>query len=399
MKILLISDASLCVDRGGISQTLYNLFSFANDIVCVTPNTEFSNNPPTEPFSSCYITYKFEIINFPNNRLSKFVKPFANWFNYSFNNVFRNFKKIRRQIAAYNPDVVICCPHTPAGLLVNNKLLKGINVKIIPYLMDYWMSASNLKWIGGSVQKSTAVLLSNNESWLMISKNLSSMLEERYQIRPKNLLEIHNPVDISNAQYIEPVIKPNEYTVAYAGALWAMNLDSLIVVANSISKLNNKFAVKFVVYTSKEFWEWRKPELEPLGVIFGGSILYKNIHSKLQQADALLLTTSFLKQYYTISKGSLQTKVTDYLKAKRLIISCGPDYSANHIFLKKHNCGVCIETNNVDDVTKSLNEILNNLHKYQNLVSNGWDLLNNEFTFQKVHKKLIDFISDPVSNN
>jgi glycosyltransferase involved in cell wall biosynthesis len=325
---------------------------------------------------------------------------FVNWFNFSFNNLFRNFKKIRQQIAAYDPDVVICCPNTPLGLLVNNKLVKGINTKkIIPYLMDFWMSGSELKWMGGNVQKSTAAFLSHNESWLMISDNLSAMLEERYQITPKKMLAIHNPVDISDALYIEPVINQNDYTIAYAGALWAMNLDSLIVVANSISKLKNKLAVKFVVYTSKEFWEWRKPRLEPFGVIYGGSIPYKNIHAKLQQADALLLTTSFLKQYYTIARGSLQTKVTDYLKAKRLIISCGPDYSANNIFLKKHNCGICIETNNVDDVTKRLNEILINIHNHQNLISNGWNLLNNEFTFQKVHKKLIDFISDTASNN
>ena len=402
MKILLISDACLCVDRGGISQTLYNVFSFssANDILCVTPNKEFIKSPPTEPFSSCYITYKFEVINFPNNRLSKFVMPSINWFNYSFNNILRSFKKIRRQIADFNPDVVVCCPNTPLGLLVNNKLIKDIDPKkIIPYLMDYWMYNSELKWIGGNVQKSTAALLSHNRSWLMISENLSSMLEEKYQITPKRLLEIHNPVYISDALDVEPIIKRDEYTIAYAGALWGMNLDPLTVIANSISKLDNKVAVKLVVYTSNEFWEWRKAQLEPLGVIYGGSIPYKDIHNKLQQANALLLTTSFFKQYYTISRGSLRTKVTDYLKARRLIISCGPDYSANNIFLKKHNCGICIETNNVDDVAKRLNEILNNRQKHQNLILNGWNLLNSEFTFEKVHKKLIDFISDHTSNN
>jgi glycosyltransferase involved in cell wall biosynthesis len=401
MKILLISDETMCADAGGISQTLYNLFSFSHvdEILCITSKEKFITNPPTKPFSSCYITYQFDIITIPKNRIGKFLSPFINWFNFSFNNLFRQFKSIQKQIIKFDPDVIISCPNGEMGIFMNNKLLNGLpQKKVIPYFMDAWMCDSKLKWIGGNVQKSVSELLSHNESWLMISKSLSTILEERYKITPNALLEVHNPVDISNTSYIEPTVKADEITLAYAGALWPMHFDSLKVIAVSIGQVTVSKKIKFVVYTAKGFWDWRKSELEPLGVTYGGSIPYKDIHGKLQQANALILGSSFLKQYYSVSKGSIQTKVTDYLKAKRLIISCGPDYSANHVFLKKHNCGILIETNNIDAAAAVLNKVLENIEDYQELITNGWKLLNEEFTFPKVHNKLIDFLARSIHN-
>ena len=102
-------------------------------------------------------------------------------------------------------------------------------------------------------------------------------------------------------------------------------------------------------------------------------------------------------EYYSHSKGSIQTKITDYLKAQRLIVSCGPDYSVNHDFLKRNNCGICIESNDVNFVTEKLNDVLDNIENNQKFVVNGWAILENEFTFPKVHQKLIDFLSQSLN--
>ncbi|MGA7903315.1 MAG: hypothetical protein WCA06_11845, partial [Terrimicrobiaceae bacterium] len=172
---------------------------------------------------------------------------------------------------------------------------------------------------------------------------------------------------------------------------------ALYTIATAAHHISDHQNVKLIVYTSADFWNWRKAELEPLGVTYGGDIPYKAIHQKLSQADALILSSSFTKEWITHSKGSVQTKITDYLKARRLIISCGPDYSANHNFLKKHNCGVCIETNDNEIVSARLNQILDNIEDYQIMVNNGWEVLQNEFTFAKVHQKLQDFLSQSVN--
>ena len=398
---MLLSDATLCANCGGISQTLYNIFSFADpkNILCVSSDKEFKAFAPSERFLSRYITYKFEIIEPPKNRLGQLITPFAEWFNYSFNNIFGRYAKIKSEIKAFDPDVIIACPNGPVGVFMPFKLLEGINIKkVIPYFMDDWMFQTKLKWIGGNIQNKVKALLTANPSWIMISKELSKILEQRYDVIPRRLLELHNPVDLSNAPHVLPFVKKDTYTLAYAGALWPMHYDSFKIVAQGVKQLRAKRNVKLILYSPAGFWVNYKDELELLDVSYGGNIPYSQIHEKLARADALILVSSFLREFYSHSKGSLQTKMTDYLKAKRLIISCGPEYSANHNFIKKHQCGVCIETNDVDEVAAQLHEILNNIEANQQLVSNGWDVLINEFTFEKVHKKLKDFIAESVEN-
>lgn len=394
MKILLLSDATMCENAGGISQTLYNLFLFTNgkNLMCISSKKLYKSSPPTEPFSNCYITYSFEIIKIPNNRFTKYFTSFADWFNFSFNSHFRAFRSLKGQIKSFNPDIVVSCPNGPVGLFMHHKLTKGLNAKVFPYFMDDWMYHVSFKWLGGDINQMVKKILTNNRSWLMISKNLSEILQERYSLKPDRVLEIHNPVNLTNAPHAVSVQKKKEYTIAYAGSLWSMHYDALYILAKSVKKLNNRRKINFIVYTSEDFWKWRKSDFEPLGVIYGGNIPYNNIHQKLTEADALLVVSSFLKELYTISKGSLQTKITDYLKAKRLIISCGPSYSANNIFLKENNCGICIESNNEDEIIEQLDFIFNNIIENEKYVVNGWEKLQN-YTTEVVHYYLQNFIS------
>lgn len=400
MKILLLSDSTMCADAGGLSQTLYNIFSFSSteNILCITSESAFKGLPSTSHFYNRYLTYRFEIIPVPRNRLARFIMPVADWFNYHYNHYFGNFSRLKKRILDFKPDAVVSCSNGPVGLFMHHKLLDGLNIKkVFPFFMDDWMNQSRWKFLDKWIFNWMKKILSQNPSWLMISEDLANIFSERYGVRPKRLLEIHNPVDLFNAPDAEPVHKKAEYTLAYAGSLWQMHFDSFYAVAKAMHYLNSKKKVNLVVYTSADFWNWRKTDLEPLGVIYGGNIPYKDIHQKLAQADALILSSSFTQEWITHSKGSLQTKVTDYLKSQRLIISCGPSYSANHNFLKKHACGVCIETEDSDAVSTHLENILDNIEDYQYMVNNGWEVLQKDFTFIKVHKKLTDFLSEPVN--
>ena len=396
MRLLLLSDATMNANAGGLSQTLYNIFLFVSpkDLLCITPKKSFVSSPPSEPFVNCYLTYRFEIISIPNNRIAKYVSPFINWFNFSYNNKMRSFDKIRKQIKDFNADVVVSCSNGNIGLLMHFKLLKGVAVReVFPYFMDDWMYQSDQKWSGGSTHVFVKRLLSENPSWLMISDELASILSERYNVTAERVLQIHNPVNLSNAPEVEPLKRhKNHYTIAYAGSLWPMHYDSFSLVAEAISELKSTHSITLIIYTAESFWKWHKNELENFDVVYGGSIPYNQIHQKLAKADALLLCSSFRKEWYTHSKGSIQTKITDYLMSKRLIISCGPDYSANHNFLKKYHCGVCMESYSLEDIKTVLLSTLKDLAGLQYNVENGWQLLEQKFSYANVHKMVSEFI-------
>ncbi|MFT3825790.1 MAG: hypothetical protein QM731_17855 [Chitinophagaceae bacterium] len=396
MRILLLSDAPMALQAGGIGQTLYNIFSFVPPahFMAIAPVEELLTYPPSEPYKDRYVSYKSRYLDVPRNRVGKFLTPFVNWINLSVAQL-RMHKKIRKAIEQFAPDIIISCPNSVIGVLMHQKLLseKEVKIPIVPYFMDDWMYNRKDKWIGANLQRSVGRMLRDNKNWMMISKELDELLRERYDLQPSSVLYIRNPVDISNAPEDTIYTKGSSFEIAYAGALWEMHYDSFYAVAKAVRLLQDSgIAVKLVLYSAENFWSWRKSELEILGVEYRGHIQYSDVHKTLHKADALLLTSSFSTTVYTHSKASLQTKITDYCKAKRLIVSCGPDYSANHKFLKQHECGVCIETNDPAGIAKELEVVISDIEKYQQLVVNGWNVLKSDFSKDIIHRRTQDFL-------
>jgi len=395
VKILVLSDASINANTGGFSQTLYNIFSFIEpeNFLLITSSSAYKEALPSAPFTSRTVVYKFEIIKPKRNRIGIYINRYIDAFNFNINYRFRSFKKIKKAIHQFNPDVIITAPNGQVGLFMHNALKPLFeNKKVYPYFMDDWLHKPRMKWIGGSIHALAKKILNENKAWMMVSKNLADVFIERYKVKPERILEIHNPVKFSGNEQIIPLEKKQHYTFAYAGALWQMHFDAFTAVAKAIKMLQAERDISLIVYTQESQWEWRKKEMELLPVIYGGNIPYSDIHEKLSAADFLIITSSFHKEYYTHSKASVQTKLTDYLKAGRLIISCGPPYSVNHEFLKKYDCGICIETTDENKIAANLNTILENPFGYNQYILNGIKVLKEEFTLETVQKRLQKFL-------
>lgn len=395
MKILLFGDAPMAQNEGGINQTLYNLFCFIKpeDFLGITEVdlNKLKKIGSTEPYTSRYRSYRLNFINIRSNKFTKYLSPLIDRFNlfiYKHN----SYQKLKTEIHQFNPDVIISCPNTSAGVLMHDKLLnnKAFEGKTIPYFMDDWMYKNRDDRSGNLVNSIIKSILQKNKHWMMISEELGKILAERYQAKAEKILYIRNPVSLSDAPADDNYKKNDPFTIAYAGALWPMHFDSFYAVAKAISSLTN---IQLKLYTQQGQWSWRKPELEPLGVIYGGHLPYNQIHQALNQADALLITASFDQENYTHTAASLQTKITDYCKSKRLIISCAPSYSANNNFLKKNLCGVCVESLEKKQIVAQLLAIQSNIYSYQHLVKNAWDTLK-DFSQEKVHQKIKDFLHE-----
>ncbi len=400
MKILLLSEAPMNIDSGGIGQTLYNLLSFTEgkDLLCISPKKELERFPPSEPFKACYKDYVFEWIEMPPNRLTAKFYKLVRWINYSIN-VFRSFKTLKTTIQQFSPDVVISCPNGAIGVFMHKKLLSSMDVPVIPYFMDDWMYTERQRWLGGNLHQQIKELLASNHRWMVIGNELADVFIERYKVQPEIILPVHNPVSLNNAPAERIPEQAGKITLAYAGALWPMHFDALLIVAKAVRKLQLNQNIELVVYTRQNFWDWRKGQLEPLGVSYGGSIPYEEIHSQLAKADGLVLVSSFSEKLYTHAKASVQTKITDYLKSRQLVISCGPDYSANHTFLRKYDCGACIESMDDSVVADGIREVTENLSSYRYMVDNGWKILQEEFSFETIHSELKEFLSDSKGKN
>ncbi|WP_299291081.1 hypothetical protein [uncultured Mucilaginibacter sp.] len=401
MKVLLFGDAPMALNEGGINQTLYNLFCFIKpeDFLGITEvdQKNLKSLGSTEPYTKRYKSYKLNLINFRLNRYMQFLAPLINQINFIlFKN--NNYSKLKQEIIAFAPDVVISCSNTATGILMHNKLLnhKNITCPVVPYFMDDWMYKTKNDPIGNLVNNIIKDMLQEHHKWMMIGKELGKLLAERYEAKPEKILYARNPVNLQDAPPDQPYIQNKPFKIAYAGALWPMHFDSFYAFAKAVKNISLQFPVQLLLYTQESQWQWRRNELEPLGVVYGGHLPYKEIHQQLNKADALLITASFNQENYTHTKASLQTKITDYCKAKRLIISCAPSYAANNQFLKENNCGVCIESKDEKVIANELLTIMQNMDVYQKYVSNAWNTLHN-FSQETVHKKIKNFLEEVIN--
>lgn len=400
MKILLFGDAPMALNEGGINQTLYNLFSFIEpeNFLGVTEVDQKSLKKlgSTDPYTNRYKSYKLNYIDLKLNRLTRLLLPVIDRINFF---IFKKnkYKRLKYEINQFAPDIIILCSNTASGILMHDKLFdsKSIKIPIVPYFMDDWMYKIKLDYLGKTVHKLIGKILKANKNWMMIGEELGNILSKRYNAKPYEVLYIRNPVDLSDAPKNTIYHKNNPFTIAYAGALWPMHFDSFIVFAKAVKLIASTQNIQLVLYTQQSQWDWRKNNLEPLGVIYGGHLPYNQIHNKLNQADALLVTASFNKENYTHSKASLQTKITDYCKSKRLIISCAPSYAANNKFLKDNNCGVCIETNDPIVIGKNILNIIETMNDYQKYVTNAWDSLRS-FSKETVHENIQSFLKSTI---
>jgi len=395
LKIVLFGDAPMAINEGGVCQTLYNLFDFIEpeNFLGITAVSEAELIKIGPKYQSRYLRYQYRWIVIPfNNRFTKYFVPLVEWINFSICQL-QGYKKIKKKIIEFDPDIIIACSNSSIGIAVHAKLLNGkFKGRVIPYFMDDWMCNVKTTWLGGSLQGAIKQMLTESNYWMMIGKELSEILQERYNVVPRDALYVRNPVDITTTPPNVVLKKDDVFTIAYAGALWPMHYDSFYAFAKAVQILSASHKIQLKVFSPIRFWEWRKSELEPLGVIFGGHLDYAEVHTALNKANALLLTSSFEQEFYTHSRASIQTKITDYCLSKRLIISCGPDYSANHNFIKKYNCGVCIETIGSNEIAVKLADIVENIDQYQEYVDNGWNILE-LFSKPVIHQKIEDFLN------
>ncbi|RYE16313.1 MAG: hypothetical protein EOP42_34155, partial [Sphingobacteriaceae bacterium] len=317
MKVLLFGDAPMALNEGGINQTLYNLFSFIDpqDFMGITEVDQktLQKLGSAEPYTNRYKSYKLNLINIPVNRFTKFITPAIDRINFY---IFQknSYRKLKQEITLFAPDVIISCSNTSSGILMHDKLLdkNSISAPIIPYFMDDWMYKNKEDKVGKLMHNIIQNMLQKNKYWMMIGEELGNLLAKRYQAKPDKILYIRNPVDLSDAPKDSFATAHKPFRFAYAGALWPMHFDSFLAFAKALQLLPTKQKAQLIIYTQEGQWSWRKLELERLNVIYGGHLPYNQIHTKLNEADALLITASFSQENYTHSTGSLQTKITDY---------------------------------------------------------------------------------------
>jgi len=138
-----------------------------------------------------------------------------------------------------------------------------------------------------------------------------------------------------------------------------MHADALIAVAKAIHLLHQqgKKAYQLQLYVNPAHWTQYQNQLTGPGVSFMGWKPYKELQQYLQQGWLLLCTASFEEAHQSFSRSSVQTKLTDYMAARKPLLFVGPPESASGRFVENWDCGFTISTSNPADIAERLQAI------------------------------------------
>jgi glycosyltransferase involved in cell wall biosynthesis len=398
-KLLLVSEVSLNQEGTGINRTLVNLLEDypADRLMLYAPDQSLRRDPTIERFHKNVVAFPEQFLSYQNNRLGFLINPLIASSNYQLIDwlSLANYDKI----ADFAPEIILICPNGPLALLMGYKVIQSFDSPFLIYFMDDWLAFNHTRWLTGNIQSVCRSVLQQAAGWLMISPQLEKDLMQRYEIFPKRSLIVHNPVDLSQKTSPNFTTRSDAtFRVVYAGAIWTMHYDAIASVAEAVYELKSSgLDIELVLYTSPNFWHRYQKYWEAWEVKYGSLIPYEELNQYLQQANLLLVASSFIPENAQFTRSSLQTKLTDYMASGRAIFACGPRYSACNQFVKTWKCGLVCETNELAEIREILLKQIQNPEELEILGKNAFASVHDHFEAGRVRSNLYNFIQESIS--
>jgi glycosyltransferase involved in cell wall biosynthesis len=428
--LILLSDGVPTANGAGISQTLANLLdAYPASITCVCSHRE-QVETLTDRLPAAMVYYPTGPWRSWSNRLGPWLNPvFLRW------QMQWLMQQPLPQIDELPPAAtgfVLVSTTVPHKLLMAYRLWK-MGYTVVPYFMDDWMAGQTLQWRHqGStytLHRLAQELLAAAPCWLMISQELKTTLQKRYQLASKPCLVVHNPAPavqlaVGNLQLAggsgdqelaggsgdETPCKPqtancqlsnrqlSNRQLIYAGSIWPMHADALIAVAKAIHGLQQQghTAYQLHLYVNPAHWAQYQQALAGAGVHFKGWKPYREVLQCLPHAWLLLCTASFEAAHQSFSRSSVQTKLTDYMSAGKPILFVGPAESASGRFVENWDCGFTLGTNHPADIAERLQAIGRMPEQYARKALHAATEAQTTFSKPVVQQKLYDFLEQHV---
>lgn len=395
--ILMISDIIPSKNRCGLSQTLYNLFdSYPKDNLIHLLIDNETVSPNAEILHGVILNMKMNYIYTLNNRVGVFVNTVISKINFFFRDTFGIFGTER--LETYNIDYILVSTTLPEKLHYAYLLRQKLNCKLITYFMDNWADTLDLNWYTGNIHKLISDICKISKAMIYISEDLKNIFEKKYFISEKTSLVVHNTVDCSlddiftNAEK-NSTSEEEKFIITYAGSIWPMHADAIVLVAAAVEKLYNKnIKIEFHLYCPLLHWESYFKKNFCKVIIYKGFLPYDSLKTILKNANLLLIGSSFKKEFKNFSYSSLQTKTTDYMVAGRPLLSVGPYKCTCNNFVEKWSCGYVFFDQDVDKMSDFIIQILDNKNDCLIKGNNSVDAVAKYYSKPIVQKKLYNFI-------
>jgi glycosyltransferase involved in cell wall biosynthesis len=252
------------------------------------------------------------------------------------------------------------------------------------------------QWIPGPLRKSVAFGAKNFEKYA--SKRFDAVvtatpyINERFRTYNTNSITIHNYpllkelMKSAEVQKVSPPLEKHELKrVVYLGGIYLLR--GIKEMIRSVEKVNEKQPVEFRLGGSfapasledevKKMSGWKH-------VSFLGFLNRQEVKEELSQANAGLVLLHPEPRFVV----SYPIKLFEYMSAGLPVIAS--NFPLWEDIVRENECGICVDPLNIEEIAKTINEILSNPDKAAEMGRNGRRAIEDKYNWEKESERLIE---------
>lgn len=295
--------------------------------------------------------------------------------------------KMDKWIKELDPDFFYAVLSTRHSILFAMEIVKKFKKPLIIHIMDDWPATigSNTfthKLWNKKINKELKELFKHADTRIAISKLMAEEYEKRFGGR---WIYFHNPVAFNNwEKHQKKVVAPlmNPVKVGYFGRVGRANAQSIDLFVEAINSHQVEYTIEFHLFTSNTI-----NDQNAKNVYFHSFIDNSLMPATITSFDLLLLPISFIDEDFLFAQYSIPTKLSEYLISGVPVIVIAPKGIALTEFVSTRNCGLCICTTNLAEITKRINHFISDTNLQSIYSENGKTIASSEFEINNVVTK------------
>jgi glycosyltransferase involved in cell wall biosynthesis len=390
MKLAIISP-TLPPSHSGQAIVIYRLLNRAdpNEYILISP-TDYSETLKSTDFCSQKLPGKYFHIPTLSLEIQYLIIRADNYRIKFFKNKYlsRRIQKFKHIFHKEKCSHVIACSADLFDPYCAFMACKELKIPYYLYPFDDYIEQWINKYFYKFAQQTERIIAEGATSVIVPNEFLKKCYDNRYGI---DSLLIHNPVDLSDypqdsMEYLK-YSSNSEINIIYTGAIYKATFDSIIRLADAITRIE-EFKIKLHIYSPEfdiSFNRYRDL------IEYHSALPLNNMPDIQKNSHILFLPLAFRSDYSSsLINTSSPLKMGEYLAAGRPIIVNSPQDSYLSWYFKKFKCGVVVDSENIDDLSHEIVNLIVNKDYREAIISNAQKMAKTDFDVNRIKEKFFN---------
>ena len=242
------------------------------------------------------------------------------------------------------------------------------------------------------VKKHGDSIIRGSDKIIVVNEFLKTAYDSEYGV---NSEIIHNPVELDNYPGIrDSTISESEIKIIYTGDVGEAHYDAFRNLIHVLNQRTKKRSIQLHIYTSRSESRLIKEHINGIHVTIHPHQHISAIPAIQQSADILFLPLSFNSVYPDfIMKTASPGKMGEFLAAGRPILAHVPKDSFVSWYLKKHCCGIVVDTKAENNLSSGVDLLINDEILRKRLSLAAKNAAKRDFDSKNERKKFAELVS------